>query len=64
MAVIETDDVDQRTWLRQRLFDLRDFHSEYAWANDVADQILAQQEVSQGRRVNLAEVLLQRLHAQ
>jgi len=64
MAVIETDDTDQRTWLRQRLFDLRNFHSEYVWANDVADQILAQQEVSQGQRVNLAEVLLQRFRVQ
>jgi hypothetical protein len=46
------------------LFDLRDFHSEYVWANDVADQVLAQQEASPGQRANLAEVLLQRVHAQ
>ncbi|KAJ5102425.1 hypothetical protein NUU61_004647 [Penicillium alfredii] len=64
MAAIETDNAVQRTWLQQRLFDLRNFHSEYVWANDVADQVLAQQEVSQRQDANLAEVLLQRLHVQ
>lgn len=62
MAVIETDDVSHQAWLRQRLFELRDFHSEYVWANQMADQILAQQDVSQGIYVNLAELLLQRFH--
>jgi hypothetical protein len=62
MAVIETDDSSQRVWLRQRLFELRDSHSEYIWANQVADQILAQQDVHQGCYANLAELLLQRLH--
>ncbi|KAJ5718577.1 hypothetical protein N7488_004223 [Penicillium malachiteum] len=63
MAAIETDDANHRLWIRQRLFELRDFHSEYVWANKMADQILAQQDVSQGRYVNLAELLLQRYHS-
>lgn len=64
MAVIETDVTSHRVWLRQRLFELRDSHSEYIWANEVADQILAQQELSPGCYANLAELLLQRLHVQ
>jgi hypothetical protein len=64
MAVIETNDPIQQSWLRQRLWELREFHSEYVWAHDVAEQILSQQNVSQGRYVNLAELLLQRFHAQ
>ncbi|KAJ5497599.1 hypothetical protein N7463_009586 [Penicillium fimorum] len=63
MAVIETNDVTHQRWLRQRLWELRDFHSEFAWAHDVAEQILAQQDVGQGRYVNLAEFLLKRFHA-
>lgn len=64
VAMIETEDDNHRSWLRQRLFDMRHFHSEYAWLNEVADQFLAQQDMSQGRDVNLAELLLQRLRAQ
>ncbi|KAJ5965214.1 uncharacterized protein N7479_005090 [Penicillium vulpinum] len=64
MAAIETNDMTQQTWLRQRLWELRDFHSESAWAHDVAEQILAQQVVSQGQFVNLAEFLLKRFHTQ
>jgi hypothetical protein len=60
MATIETDDHSHQAWCRQRLFEFRDFHSEYAWANELADQILVQQDVSQGIYVNLAELLLQR----
>lgn len=56
MAVIETDDPSQREWLRQRLQELRYFHSEYAKANQIADDVLAQQDASQ-RQVNLADVL-------
>ncbi|KAJ5813423.1 uncharacterized protein N7503_000173 [Penicillium pulvis] len=63
MAIIETDDANHQAWLRQRLLELRDFHSEYAWANEMADEILARQDVSQGCYVNLAEILLQRCHA-
>lgn len=64
MATIETDDAGHRVWLRQRLFELRNTHSEYIWANELADQILAQQDVSQGCYTNLAELLLQRLQVQ
>ncbi|KAJ5813224.1 hypothetical protein N7447_010247 [Penicillium robsamsonii] len=63
MAVIETNDVTHQSWLRQRLWELRDFHSEFVWAHDVAEQILAQQDVGQRRYVNLAEFLLKRFHA-
>lgn len=63
MAVIETNDPTQQAWLRQRLWELREFHSEFVWAHDVAEQVLAQQDVIQGRYVNLAKLLLQRLHA-
>ena len=63
MAVIETDSSSHRAWIRQRLFELRDFHSEYVWVNEIMDQILAQQDASQGCYVNLAELLLQRFHA-
>ncbi|KAJ5178674.1 transcriptional regulator family: Fungal Specific TF [Penicillium coprophilum] len=64
MAVIETDNVTHQIWLRQRLRELRNFHSEFAWAHDVAEQILAQQDVSRGRYINLGEFLLKRFHAQ
>ncbi|KAJ6129277.1 transcriptional regulator family: Fungal Specific TF [Penicillium capsulatum] len=64
MALIETDQDHQRTWLRQRLSELRGFDSESAWVNEVADQVLAQQVVNQGQYVNLAELLLQRFHVQ
>ncbi|KAJ5473075.1 hypothetical protein N7530_007076 [Penicillium desertorum] len=64
MAAIETNDITHQRWLRQRLWELRDFHSEFVWAHDVAEQILAQQDVSQGRYVNLADFLLKRFHAQ
>ena len=40
------------------------FHSEFVWANELADEILARQDVSQGHYVNLAELLLQRLQVQ
>jgi len=63
MAVIETGDAMHQAWLRQRLWELRDFHSEFVWAYGIAEQVLAQQDVSQGRYVNLAEMLLQRFHA-
>jgi hypothetical protein len=61
MAVIETGDAGHQAWLRQRLWDLRDFHSEFVWGIGIAEEILAQQDVSQGRYVNLAELLSQRL---
>lgn len=64
MAVIETNDITHQRWLRQRLSELRNFHSEFVWGHDVAEQILAQQDVSQGRYANLAEFLLKRFHAQ
>lgn len=64
MAIIETDDAGHRVWLRQRLFELRDTNSETIWANELVDQILAQQDVSQGCYANLAELLLQRLQVQ
>jgi len=64
MAAIETNDVTHQRWLRQRLWELRHFHSEFTWAYDVAEQILAQQNVSQGQYVNLAEYFLKRFHAQ
>ncbi|CAG7954649.1 unnamed protein product [Penicillium olsonii] len=63
MAVIETGDITHQAWLRQRLWELRDFHSEFVWAHDLAEEILAQQDVSQGRYVNLADLLLQRINA-
>lgn len=58
MAVIETNDAEQREWLRQRLEELGDFHAECAWANQVADEVLALQEKT-GQYVNLAELLRQ-----
>lgn len=64
MAVIETNDMTNQRWLRERLWELRDFHSEFVWAHDVAEQILARQDVSLGRYANLAELLLKRFHAQ
>lgn len=62
MAVIETHDFVHRQWLRERLYELRDFHSEYRWANKLADQILPHQDVNQGVYVNLAKLLLERFH--
>jgi hypothetical protein len=63
MAVIETGDLTHQAWIRQRLWELRDFHSEFVWAHSIAEEILGQQDVNQGRYVNLAELLIQRLHA-
>ncbi|GAB1218042.1 hypothetical protein ATERTT37_007288 [Aspergillus terreus] len=57
MAVIETDDPVQRDWLRLRLLELRDYHAEYRWANDIAEEVLARQDASQGEYANLAELL-------
>ncbi|KAJ5200851.1 hypothetical protein N7472_006055 [Penicillium cf. griseofulvum] len=64
MAAIETNDVTHQRWLRQRLWELRYFHAEFTWAYDVAEQVLTQQDVSQGQYVNLAEFFLKRFHAQ
>ncbi|KAF9883008.1 hypothetical protein FE257_004321, partial [Aspergillus nanangensis] len=57
MGVVETEDPVQREWLRQRLLELRDYHTEYRWANDIAEEVLDKQDTSQGRYVNLAELL-------
>ncbi|OJJ37920.1 hypothetical protein ASPWEDRAFT_39631 [Aspergillus wentii DTO 134E9] len=57
MAVIETDNDSDRVWLRQRLGELCEYHSEYVWANRVAEEVLSQQDVSQGQYANLAELL-------
>lgn len=57
MALIETDDTGQRAWIRKRLYELRDFHSEYVWVNQVADEVLSHQDAERGQNVNLAEVL-------
>lgn len=64
MAVIETNDATHQGWLRQRLWELRDFHSEFIWAYEVAEQVLAQQDLAHGKYVNLAELLLERFHVQ
>jgi Amt family ammonium transporter len=61
MAVIETEDPVQREWARQRLAELREFHSEYRWANEVVDEVLARQNLSKGEYVNLAELLRSRV---
>ncbi|KAF7596895.1 hypothetical protein BBP40_011940 [Aspergillus hancockii] len=60
MAVIETEDPVQREWIRQRLLELCEFHSEYRWANDVVDEVLARQDASKGEYVNLAELMRSR----
>ncbi|KAL4891482.1 Zn(II)2Cys6 transcription factor [Aspergillus ambiguus] len=57
MALIETDDSVQREWLRLRLLELRDYHSECRWTNDIADQVLSRQDTSKGEYANLAELL-------
>ncbi|KAJ5560745.1 hypothetical protein N7535_008942 [Penicillium sp. DV-2018c] len=64
MAVIETSDELHQQWIRDRLWELRDFQSEFGWAYEVAEQIIAQQDISQGRYVNLADVLLGRFQTQ
>lgn len=63
MAVVETGDAGHQAWLRQRLWELRDFHSEFVWAHEIAEKVLARQDIPQGRYVNLAELLLQRFHS-
>lgn len=60
MAVIETNDHLQREWLQQRLNELSAVHSEFAWANRVADEVLAEQDKS-GGGVNLLEFLRNRV---
>lgn len=57
MAAIETEDPGQRDWICQRLSELRKHHSEYRWAHDLADEVLARQDASQGQYVDLAEIL-------
>lgn len=64
MALIETSDVTHRAWLRERLWELRDVHAEFIWAQEVAEQVLLQQDATQGDYANLAEILLKRFHAQ
>ncbi|PTU23240.1 hypothetical protein P175DRAFT_0530346 [Aspergillus ochraceoroseus IBT 24754] len=46
--------------LRERLLELREFHSEYRWANDIADEVLARQVASQGQYADVAESLRRR----
>jgi hypothetical protein len=60
MAVIETENPSQREWLRERLLELRGFHSEYLWASEIADEVLALQDASQGRFADVATLLRQR----
>lgn len=60
MAVIETENAAHRAWLRDRLLDLRLYHSEYLWASDLADEILALQDASQGQYADVAALLRQR----
>ncbi|RAL05387.1 Zn(II)2Cys6 transcription factor [Aspergillus ibericus CBS 121593] len=57
MAIIETDDPIQREWLRERLYDMRAFHSEHMWAFEIAEDVLARQDASAGEYANLAEML-------
>ncbi|EAW06834.1 uncharacterized protein ACLA_085290 [Aspergillus clavatus NRRL 1] len=54
MAVIETDDPVQRNWFQLRLHELRGYHSDYDWANEIADEILTRQTSG---AVDLAELL-------
>lgn len=61
MAVVDTPDPVAREWLQQRLTELRASHSEYSWANRIADEVLVEQEKS-GGYVNLLELL--RTHVQ
>lgn len=60
MAVIETDNVNHRNWLRQRLREFGYFHSEYEWINQVADEVLSQQDASRGEYLDLAAHLKSR----
>ncbi|OJK01388.1 hypothetical protein ASPACDRAFT_1898336 [Aspergillus aculeatus ATCC 16872] len=62
MALIETEDPIQRDWLRQRLIELRGFHSEYLWVNQIAEEVLARQEASPAEGIDLGE-LLRNFHA-
>lgn len=57
MAIVETDDPVQREWLRERLYELRSFHSEHLWAFQLAEKVLARQDASAGEYANLAELL-------
>ena len=57
MAIIETDDPIQREWLRERLYEMRAFHSEHMWAFEIAEDVLAHQDPSAGEYANLAELL-------
>ncbi|BCR93407.1 Zn(II)2Cys6 transcription factor [Aspergillus luchuensis] len=57
MAIVETDDPAQREWLRERLYELRSFHSEHLWAFQLAEEVLARQDASAGEYANLAELL-------
>ncbi|RMZ39373.1 hypothetical protein AFCA_006288 [Aspergillus flavus] len=60
VAVLETDDPAQIEWLRQRLAELRQCHTEIRWANEIVDEVLAQQDATKGEYVNLAEFLRNR----
>ncbi|KAH8422347.1 Zn(II)2Cys6 transcription factor [Aspergillus melleus] len=57
MAAIETEDPVQRDWIRQRLSELQQYHSEFRWAHDLVDEVLARQDASQGEYVDLAQLL-------
>ncbi|CEL05755.1 hypothetical protein ASPCAL06870 [Aspergillus calidoustus] len=60
MAAIETKDASHREWLQDRLTDLRQFHSEYLWASEIADEILSRQDASNGIYADVAALLRQR----
>lgn len=64
MAVIEMGDPTQREWLRQRLLELNNCHSEYVWTKEVADEVLRQQDGKPGFYANLADLLRRRLETQ
>ncbi|EPS32981.1 hypothetical protein PDE_07942 [Penicillium oxalicum 114-2] len=64
MAVIEMGDPSQREWLRQRLLELNNCHSEYVWTKEVADEVLRQQDGKPGFYANLADLLRRRLETQ
>lgn len=56
-AAIEAEDAVQREWLRQRLSELRGFHTECLWAHDITELVLARQDASVEDYVDLGAIL-------
>lgn len=60
MVMIETEDPIHRDWATERLRELRNLDEGYSFANDLADDFIAREQMCPGEMVNLFDILLTR----